>query len=235
MKKIALLLFGCLIAGTTALCQNPLAEVEIIRLWNARKDIPATPNTSYKWKIPGDTAYYFQPIEGKTIEATITFKEVTGTPPPLVLKIILDNTSGVYKDAAGNTINAATNVYNTSTWNNFSQAVAPNPSWCAVFHNTTASFAYVTNYKATFTFTGKRAELWGEKTDNKGIVGIRVDGGTETTVDLYANTAVNNSQNLYTIDTPQGGTHTFEVRITGQKNPAALQTNLLIDCVKVYE
>lgn len=235
MRKTILLIIGILtVVVIPAVCQNPLAEVQIFRTWNARKDVPATPGTSYKWKIPGDTAYYFQPIQGKTIEATITFKEITTEPPPPVLKETLDNTAGVYKDAAGTVINAATNVYNTSTWNNFSQAVSPFPSWCAVFHNTTASFAYVANYTATFTFTGRRVELWGEKTDNKGIVAIKIDNGAETNVDLYANTATNNTQVIFTADVPQG-THTLTVRITGQKNPAALQTNLLIDRVRVFE
>jgi hypothetical protein len=233
MKKTIILIF-CTLITTAALCQNPLAEVEIIRLWNSRKDVPATPGTSYQWNIPGDTAYYFQPTKGKIIQATITFKEVGNQPPPLTLKETQDNTQAIYKLADGTVVNPGTNVYNVNSWNSFNGLVAPSPKWVLVFENKTCSFSYVVNSTATFTFTGKRFELLGERTDNKGIVGIKVDNGAESLVDLYAATGVNNSQIIFFADVPQG-THTITVRITGNKNPASSNTNLLIDALRIFE
>lgn len=248
MKKLLTLLFGVLVC-LPALCQ--LADVQlknnivggqtiktietVNRLWNNSKQIPAIPGTSYSWVTPGDTAYYFVPPAGQNIYITVQFSAVPTEPnPPPTLKEIQDNTAATYRNASGVIETPVVNAYNTTVWNNFNKLVTPFPAWCDVFHLKTSHFAYTTNYTATFSFIGKKFELIGEKSENKGIVGVKIDGGSEMLVDLYANTAVNNSQVIYWSDVPNGS-HTVTVRITGNKNAASSNTNLLIDALKVYE
>jgi hypothetical protein len=119
MKRFIHLAFGIIIAILSAHGQNPLAEVEIIRIWNTRKDVPAAPGTSYKWKVPGDTAYYFTPIPGQEVYATITFTPVTVTK-------VIDDPELTFVPS----IHRGVNVSNGSGWNHYNADVAPSPQWC---------------------------------------------------------------------------------------------------------
>lgn len=244
MKKISLLVFGCLVA-VAAICQNPLAEVTlkqqqfnndvivtietVHRLWKARKDVQATPGKSYSWKIPGDTAYYFQPVEGKVIKATVTFIEESTTPSEPVLKLTDDDLVATYS-----TPNLGTNVYTATGWNHFSSLVSPNPTWCNAFHLKTGSFARTAGRTATYTFTGRKIEVLGELSNNKGIAGYQIDNEPEILVDNYAAVGVNNSQVVMSATLP-AGQHTLKVTVKGTKRAASSDTIILIDGFRVYE
>ncbi|HKZ36515.1 MAG TPA: hypothetical protein VJ184_02615, partial [Chryseolinea sp.] len=87
------------------------------------------------------------------------------------------------------------------------------------FHNSTLSYSHVAGAYVTFTFIGNKVEWATEKKSTHGITAVSIDGGPETTIDLYApnevHTIVYSSQNL------TQGTHTFKIRATGTKNPAS--------------
>jgi hypothetical protein len=212
---------------------------EIYKIWSSRKDVNAVNGMTYTWTLNDDTARYFIPPVGVALKATVTFSPVSGS-GTLALKEILDNTAAVYRFADGSTANPAMNVFNTTVWNNFDNdfppaSGQPAPSWCNVFYNKSAHFAWTTNLTATYTFTGKKLKIFGEKSDNKGIIGFKIDGGTEQLIDLYAATVVNNTQLIFETPTLSQGTHTVVARIVGTKNAASSATNLLIDDAEVWE
>lgn len=246
MKKLLILLFGVLVglpalsqvADVTFQTQNVNGQTittiqSVDRVWTHKKVVPAIPGGTYQWIAPGDTSYIFQPQAGQQISVTVLFASTSN--PPTTLKQIIDNTGAVYKLADGTVVVPGVNVYNTAVWNSFNKNTSPNPAWCDVFYNDNCHFAYTTNLTCTFTFTGKQLKIFGEKSDNKGIIGFKVDGGTETTLDLYAATTTNNTQLIFDTGVLSQGTHNVVIRITGQKNAASSATNLLIDNGEVWE
>lgn len=86
---------------------------------------------------------------------------------------------------------------------------------------------------ATLKFYGTKAEYYGARSPQAGIVGISVDGGAETMVDLYASVRADNAL-LYTTPNLNAGEHTFKIRLTGTKNPAATAAAAAVDRGIVY-
>ena len=85
----------------------------------------------------------------------------------------------------------------------------------------------------TYRVNGSRVALLSVKDTGNGIAGVSIDGGAETTVDLYAPIrAGEQRQWLSPRLTP--GDHTVRVRVTGQKNPASSGTVVSADRVEVY-
>lgn len=102
----------------------------------------------------------------------------------------------------------------------------------SVFHSST------TNGTLTFTFSGTGVALVYAKWHNRGIAAVSVDGGPETTVDMYAA----GTSDLATVQTQQvfpvasglsNGTHTLRVRVTGTRNPAASSVLVNVDAFDV--
>lgn len=81
---------------------------------------------------------------------------------------------------------------------------------------------------ATLKFEGIKAEYYGAKSPQAGIVAISVDGGSETMVDLYSATRFDNTL-IYATPTLSDGVHTLKIRLTGNKNPAASGAAAAVD------
>ncbi len=93
-------------------------------------------------------------------------------------------------------------------------------------------FANATNASYQVQFTGTQAKIFAEKSPALGIIGVSIDGGTETKVDPYASSR--SEQNLlYTSPILASGTHTLKVRITGTKNASATGTYAAADRVEI--
>ena len=93
-------------------------------------------------------------------------------------------------------------------------------------------YANATNASYRVQFSGTQASIYAEKSSALGIVGVSIDGGTETMVDPYASSR--SEQNLlYTSPALAAGTHTITVRITGTKNPSSTGTYAAADRVEV--
>lgn len=111
------------------------------------------------------------------------------------------------------------------------------PAWLhftnAVFHKSTASYSPTTGAKLTVSFTGYKVEWFSEKARNHGIAGVKIDGVQQTSVDLYGNTTVNNSQKVFEW-TGTEGVHTIEITVTGTKNTAATESNVIHDYFRTY-
>lgn len=86
---------------------------------------------------------------------------------------------------------------------------------------------------ATLKFDGVRAEYYGPKSPQAGIVAVSVDNGADTMVDLYGATRSDNVL-LYSTSTLPGGIHTLKIRLTGTKNQSASGSAASVDRAIVY-
>lgn len=166
-----------------------------------------------KMRTPPDTAKLFIAPDNGIYEGVITWKKVGGVVIPPVPSVLgsIDNVD-------------ARNKY-TGDWTTFNHLA---------FHNSTSTYTLV-NGIVEVTFIGKKIEWWTEKAVNHGIVGLSIDGGAETTVDLYANTTVNNSQKVWTSTDLSAGQHKLKIRFTGNMNVLATQPNFIHDRVLVTQ
>ena len=75
----------------------------------------------------------------------------------------------------------------------------------------------------TFTFTGVQIKFYGVLNTLHGIGAVSLDGGSETMIDYYSAKRLAD-QLMWTSPMLPAGTHTFKLRVTGTKIPAALST-----------
>ena len=95
-------------------------------------------------------------------------------------------------------------------------------------YNGTNSYSTTTGDTVSFAFTGSSIAYYAVKGSNHGIVGVSIDGGTETLVDLYASTRAGN-QLVWSSSTLSSGNHTLAIRVTGTKNASASGTYATVD------
>jgi hypothetical protein len=238
MKKALLLIFGALVA-LPALTQTPIKGiVEPSRpvvegltgqYWMQKIRIEVRDNTVYKWIIeqPNDSVRYFEPMDGKKYKATVVFEEITSEP----IIDIAEVETGSFSFSPTNT--APTNSVNTTGWSQFDSDIAPNPTWCLKFNQGSCSFAETPNATITYTFIGKRIEVWGEKGKNKGLAGFKIDHITEQVKDLYTAEVSNDKELIFEADLPQGE-HILTIRATGNKNASSTAAFVLVDFLKIY-
>jgi hypothetical protein len=86
---------------------------------------------------------------------------------------------------------------------------------------------------ATVTFTGTQIALLSVRDTNYGLAALSVDGGPETTVDLYADNRAG-EQVTYLSPRLPAGTHTLRIRNTRQRNAASSGTLIEVDRAEVY-
>ena len=93
------------------------------------------------------------------------------------------------------------------------------------------TYSLVTNDYCTVAFTGTQCRAYiGWKDPASGKVAVSIDGGAETTIDLYSSTQQNQVL-IYTSAVLTSGSHTLKMRVTGTKN--ASSTNTYVDCDRV--
>lgn len=85
----------------------------------------------------------------------------------------------------------------------------------------------------TFRFTGTQAKIYGSMASHHGIAAISIDGGPETTVDLYRPGARAEQQLLFTSPKLSQGVHTVKVRVTGNHNAASTGVVISADRIDV--
>src|SRR5262249_17530809 len=87
------------------------------------------------------------------------------------------------------------------------------------YNNTSSWDNHVDEY-VTLSFTGIQIKFYGVIDPGGGIGAVSIDDGTETDVDFYAPIHQGN-QLLWISPMLSAGTHTFKLRVTGNKNPNA--------------
>ena len=81
----------------------------------------------------------------------------------------------------------------------------------------TSHWSNTSGAKATLTFTGTQVDVRTMLSGGGGIVGLSIDGGSETTVDTYSAT-YQVDHIIWTSPTLSSGTHTLVIRVTGTHN-----------------
>jgi hypothetical protein len=234
MKKSLVLIFGALIAlpalsqtKINGVLDTPRPSVEAVTgaVWNQKIIIQPQNNTYYEWIIesPNDTLRHFDPA-GKRYKARTVFTEILDEP---VIDIVeVDNSSFSFSPSAAGNVNQV----NAQGWSQFDSDIAPNPDWCEKFLQGSCSFSDLTGATIIYTFVGKRIEVWGEKSDNKGIAGFKIDNIAEQLKDLYAPVTSANAPReiIFEADFPQG-THQITIRVSGNKTAASTGKFVLAD------
>lgn len=101
------------------------------------------------------------------------------------------------------------------------------------WHNSTMAYSNVSGTTATYTFTGTKIAVYGEKTSKHGITAFSVDNGVETMIDQYNPTTLPPSTLLYVSPTLTMGTHVIKIRCTGTKNSASTDRYSIFDYFEV--
>lgn len=108
------------------------------------------------------------------------------------------------------------------------------PNWRVVTNNGGSgnSFHYsqTANDTASFTFKGTAVTFDTAKTTESGKVQVLIDGASKGTYDLYSAT---NAPYALTFTGLTTGSHTITVKVLGQKNVSATNTNVVVDNFKV--
>lgn len=193
MKKLISLITGILIA-VAGLSQTRLAEVEIVKEWKAKKDIQATPGSSYIYELGDDTARYYHKPEGKRILARVLFEDIdTPIPPPpitLYTDTIDDRDIRIKYSGGWQPFNG--NAYYKQT----------------AHYNPTASASFTVN------FTGNRVQWWSEKRFNHGKATISIYKNTkllkDSVIDMY-DARRDNVRSIVYDDTVKQGQYTMTV------------------------
>ena len=81
-------------------------------------------------------------------------------------------------------------------------------------------------------FSGQQVILVGSKASGNGIAAVSIDGEAEQRIDLYASAPVSGAQ-WYVSPKLGTGEHTVKVRVTGEKNPIATASNVVLDRMEV--
>lgn len=92
--------------------------------------------------------------------------------------------------------------------------------------NNSYRYAYTTGDRATLTFTGTQASIYGFKEPAGGIGAISIDGAAPTDVDFYG--APQTLTAIYTSPTLTNRQHTITITVTGRKT-AGLSPTITID------
>ncbi|WP_308636436.1 fibronectin type III domain-containing protein [Paenibacillus silvisoli] len=122
-----------------------------------------------------------------------------------------------------NYVNTSANDFRLQTW-----ATASN----ALDYQSDNHFSATTGAYYQVRFNGTQIKLYSEKDTLMGIVGVSIDGGTETMVDTYSTTHTGNTL-VYTSPTLSAGQHTMKVRVTGTKNANSSYTWHVADRVDI--
>jgi len=88
------------------------------------------------------------------------------------------------------------------------------------------------NDYVTVTFTGVQIRFYGVVDTLHGIGAVSLDGGTEKMIDFYSAIRIGNDL-LWTSPTLPQGTHTFKLRVTGNKNPGSSNGVVVVDHVDI--
>lgn len=98
-----------------------------------------------------------------------------------------------------------------------------------LYFNRTCSYSNVSSNDVTISFVGNDYRLTVSTAPHHGIMGVSVDNGAEVTYDLYD--TEQRIKQISRLEPMEEGIHTIKIRVTGQKNPAATNTYVVIDFI----
>ena len=216
-----LILFIATLYGTCAHAQDTKIA-EVLRIWNNTKHVELKEGLVYKWVTSPsyDTAHFFEPgTEEWELTLTVKKKVPPAPEPKPDLETIIDSGDQGKTKYVG-------------AWTH-----ATGQTWTNSFYGTTASYTYVVEASIEISFTGYAVEWYTEKRLNHGIAGVAFpchNHGQESLIDLYKNSSANSNEKVFEHRGLGDGTHTIRIRMTGNKNPAATENNIIHDSIKVF-
>jgi len=111
-------------------------------------------------------------------------------------------------------------------------------TWSNVYSNAytfgRASTAGIANATRGITFSGQKVALVSERGTNRGKIDVSVDGVVKATIDCYAATKQQQVV-VWESETLPPGTHTFSVKVRGQRNALSTSNYVIVDQFKVWE
>jgi serine/threonine protein kinase len=120
------------------------------------------------------------------------------------------------------------NYVSSSDWGHTQNSCDANP--CE--YNNSFSWDSTPNDYVALSFTGVQIKLYTVKGPGSGIGAVSLDGGSETMIDTYTAKRAGD-QMQWTSSMLPAGTHTFELRITGTKNPRSTGYHVTVDRVDI--
>jgi len=189
------------------------------------KKIEVTDGLHYDYiLLPKQDSLRWYSTEKDTFKVSMVFEKLShGYPMPDVVTEI-DNalTENIYLHYQPANF-AGDNIINPLGWN-FSKDQVFN----VAHYKNTLSFLQVDGW-LDYDFTGYKIEYYAEQFESYGIVGVSIDHGPETMVDLYAPEETNNSRAVFIADSLDNSIqHTIRIRYTRQRNPNSNSQNARI-------
>ncbi len=114
----------------------------------------------------------------------------------------------------------------TGSWTH----AGPEQSYTGGDYHHTESFSNTGGDSVTIPFTGTAIRWISSKDSNHGIADVYLDGAEVATVDGYG-TPKANQQIFYAASGLTDGPHTLKIVVTGQKNPSASGTFVVVDAI----
>jgi hypothetical protein len=101
-------------------------------------------------------------------------------------------------------------------------------------YNATRAYTNTTNDSVSLKFLGTQVKYYAMKGQRHGIVGVKIDSGSEVMVDLY-NPSYIGDQLVWASPMLSFGTHTITIRETGTKNSASAGYTLTVDRLSILD
>ena len=188
------------------------------------KEVEVTDGKTYTYILlpKQDSLRWYDPGQD-TFKVTVLFDRIqNGQPMPDIITDV-DNALTEYNILKYNPQQySGDNILNPLGWNFSKDQLFNLPH-----HKNTLAFLQTDGW-LDYDFNGYKIEYYAEKFESYGIVGVSIDKGPETMVDLYHPTEQNNSSMVFVADSLSDSTHSIRIRYTHQRNPNANSQNARI-------
>ncbi len=159
-----------------------------------------------------------------TVQPTVPVRSIpTPTPTPIPTPTPTLQTTAIDDSVIGTGLNQFN--YVGSGWQHSSSVCPGSECHGTLPYNGSHSWDSKVNEYMKISFTGVQIKFYGIIDVKHGTGAASIDGGTETIVDFYAPSLAGN-QLLWTSPMLPAGTHTFKLRVTGNKNPSSSGTTI---------
>lgn len=206
MKKLLILLFGIIVA-LPAICQTKLADVQIIKEWNGRKEIPVTHGTVLDWKVSDDTARYLKSDPAKNLRSrTIIYDPALPFPgtPATPIPNPTDDTTAI-------------DGFNAKFFGKWTNGKTTTPTGQVVnigWYKNTIAYSNTSGDSVSFKFIGTAIELHGEKLPTHGTGLVRIDKGQWEAVSYKSTTKQLPAKIFEKTGLSDNVTHTITLKVT---------------------
>ncbi|HEY2430647.1 MAG TPA: beta-galactosidase domain 3-containing protein, partial [Acidimicrobiales bacterium] len=109
----------------------------------------------------------------------------------------------------------------------------PSSGYTTGDYDSTESWSQSAGASMTVSFTGTAVQWIGPKNNNGGIADVYIDGTQVGTVDTYSPAGKLFQQVLFSDTSLSAGSHTLQIVVSGQQNPASSADTVVVDAINV--